>query len=124
MTKNNEDQGAGAPFCDQCAGPFLARESETQRWLEEQYGGHWDTCPNRVRGAYAEHRGSTVMNGVRLDPERPEPPFPGDSEPQGEPSDAQVRAALAAWLELKPLQRAESNLPAMRAALRAAGGVR
>jgi len=27
-----------APFCDQCAGPFKDHE---------QYGGHWDTCPNR-----------------------------------------------------------------------------
>lgn len=27
-------------FCDQCAGPYNG-------WLMEQYGGHWDTCPNR-----------------------------------------------------------------------------
>lgn len=29
------------PFCDQCKGPYAG-------WLKEQYGGHWDTCPNRV----------------------------------------------------------------------------
>lgn len=34
-------QIAAAEFCDQCAGPY------EQDWLQEQYGGHWDTCPNR-----------------------------------------------------------------------------
>lgn len=29
----------GTEFCDQCAGPYGG-------WLK-QYGGHWDTCPNR-----------------------------------------------------------------------------
>jgi hypothetical protein len=28
------------PWCDSCGGPY-------DGWLE-QYGGHWDTCPNRV----------------------------------------------------------------------------
>lgn len=31
-------------FCDQCAGPY----TDTP-WLMEQYGGHWDTCPNRAK---------------------------------------------------------------------------
>lgn len=31
-------------FCDQCAGPYTENE-----WLMEQYGGHWDTCPNRAK---------------------------------------------------------------------------
>jgi hypothetical protein len=30
------------PFCDQCAGPYA------DDWLRE-YGGHWDTCPNRPK---------------------------------------------------------------------------
>jgi hypothetical protein len=28
-------------FCSECAGPY-------EGWLEGQYGGHWDTCPNRI----------------------------------------------------------------------------
>lgn len=28
-------------FCDRCAGPY--------DYLMEQYGGHWDTCPNRAK---------------------------------------------------------------------------
>ncbi|AWN03422.1 hypothetical protein PBI_COUNT_101 [Microbacterium phage Count] len=27
-------------FCNECQGPYSG-------WLEEQYGGHWDSCPNR-----------------------------------------------------------------------------
>lgn len=37
------------PFCDQCSGPH----TETP-WLMEQYGGHWDTCPNRARALAPE----------------------------------------------------------------------
>lgn len=35
-TRSEVKEGA---FCDQCGGPYTG-------WLE-QYGGHWDTCPNR-----------------------------------------------------------------------------
>jgi hypothetical protein len=31
-------------FCNECQGPY--RNSE---WLMRQYGGHWDTCPNRPK---------------------------------------------------------------------------
>lgn len=31
-------------FCDQCAGPYTE-----DLVLMEQYGGHWDTCPNRAK---------------------------------------------------------------------------
>lgn len=30
-------------FCDACGGPYGG-------WLLEEYGGHWDTCPNRGQG--------------------------------------------------------------------------
>jgi len=36
-------------FCDQCAGPY-------EGWLMEQYGGHWDTCPNRAKAILPEDR--------------------------------------------------------------------
>lgn len=29
-------------FCDQCAGPYTVEQGG-----DPQYGGHWDTCPNR-----------------------------------------------------------------------------
>ena len=32
------------PFCTQCAGPFTSAQG-----ADPQYGGHWDTCPNRPR---------------------------------------------------------------------------
>jgi hypothetical protein len=32
------------PFCEECSGPYSG-------WLGDQYGGHWDTCPNRPKGA-------------------------------------------------------------------------
>lgn len=35
-------------FCDQCAGPY------TDLHLMEQYGGHWDTCPNRAKAILPE----------------------------------------------------------------------
>lgn len=41
------EEKADAPFCDYCAGPFLAKDSPSNAWLEDGYGGHWDTCPNR-----------------------------------------------------------------------------
>lgn len=38
------DEVVGVVFCDQCAGPYT-----DVPWLMEQYGGHWDTCPNRAK---------------------------------------------------------------------------
>ncbi len=29
-------------FCTECEGPYTSSD-----WLMSQYGGHWDTCPNR-----------------------------------------------------------------------------
>lgn len=37
-------------FCDQCAGPY-------EGWLMEQYGGHWDTCPNRAKAILPDDKG-------------------------------------------------------------------
>lgn len=37
------NEAGGPAFCDQCSGPF-----PTDSWPGSQYGGHWDTCPNRV----------------------------------------------------------------------------
>jgi hypothetical protein len=37
-------------FCDQCSGPFTADQGG-----DPQYGGHWDTCPNRPKRAGHTH---------------------------------------------------------------------
>jgi hypothetical protein len=42
MEKVLEAADAVEPFCDECNGPY-------DGWLLEQYGGHWDTCPNRAK---------------------------------------------------------------------------
>lgn len=31
-------------FCNSCSGPY-----DRNSWPGDQYSGHWDTCPNRVR---------------------------------------------------------------------------
>ena len=89
-------------FCDQCSGPFLAKESESNRWLEEGYGGHWDTCPNRV-----DHSAP---------------------EPQEEPSDADLgRVAWEAVHEHGAFRRDFPDVEyfeAVGVSVRAAGGVR
>lgn len=37
-----------ATFCDKCSGPF------TDDWHMQDYGGHWDTCPNRAHAILPE----------------------------------------------------------------------
>lgn len=56
------------PFCADCSGPYLTKDSESNRWLEEQYGGHWDTCPNRVESVPADEREALaeLIEGVGL----------------------------------------------------------
>lgn len=48
-------------------------EEERRKALEELL--------NLGDGEGADQPGSTIMNGVRLDPNRPEPPFPGGMLP-------------------------------------------
>ena len=38
-------------FCTECAGPYT-----DMPWLMEQYGGHWDTCPNRAKAILPEEK--------------------------------------------------------------------
>ena len=49
MEKVLEAVDAMPTFCDQCAGPYTEMP-----WLMEQYGGHWDTCPNRAKAILPE----------------------------------------------------------------------
>lgn len=46
------------PFCDECQGPYIE--------LMEQYGGHWDTCPNRH--AFEAPEGLCNFGGCTLTP--------------------------------------------------------
>lgn len=64
---------------------------------EEDNFGPSLPIPNPYRSEAPKKRGSTIMDGVLLNPDRPEPPFPG--EERHDPSRAEIeRAALAASL--------------------------
>ena len=114
-------------------------DDEREAWLSSFEG--WTPEQVKLTPYHASRVIATLLDALRRT-EVPEPsvlptffaPKPGSttnrlvSEPQGEPSDAQVLAALNAWNVINPGESlsdyADANVSHMRAALRAAGGVR